>query len=141
MSTQTITIHLPDALYERVRYTAQIQQRPIEKLLLDAVAAGTSLLDDLPPELVDEMAALALLNDTALWRMARRTLSSGQQKRMDTLLQEKGRGRLLPQEQQILDQLLTEYERTVLTRAHAAVLLQQRGYDVSDPSVFNEPAK
>ena len=96
--------------------------------------------DDLPPELVDEMAALALLNDTALWRMARRTLSSGQQKRMDTLLQEKGRGKLLPEEQRILDQLLTEYEGTVLTRAHAAVLLEQRGYDVSDPSVFSEPA-
>lgn len=141
MSTQTVTIHLPDALYERVRCAAQVQQRPIEKLLLDAVVTGTSLLDDLPPELADEMAALALLNDTALWRVARRTLPSDQQEQMDTLLQEKGRGQLLPEGQQVLDQLLAEYERAVLTRAHAAVLLQQRGYDVSDPSIFNRSAE
>jgi len=110
-------------------------------LLLDAVVTGTSLLDDLPPELADEMAALALLNDTALWRVARRTLPSDQQEQMDTLLQEKGRGQLLPEGQQVLDQLLAEYERAVLTRAHAAVLLQQRGYDVSDPSIFNRSAE
>ncbi len=140
MSTQAITIHLPDTFYERMRRAAQIQQRPLEKFVLDAAITGASLLDDLPPELADEMAALALLNDAALWRVARRTLPTEKQERLDALLQKKGRGELLSEEQQTLDGLLTEYEHIVLTRAHTAVLLKQRGYDVSDPSLLNEPA-
>jgi len=122
-----------------MRRAAQMQQRPLEKLVLDAVITGTPLLNDLPPELADEMTAVALLNDAALWRVARRTLSPGNQEQLDTLLQKKGRGELLSEEQKVLDELLAEYERAMLTRAHAAVLLQQRGYDVSDPSVLNKP--
>jgi hypothetical protein len=140
VNTQAVTIHLPDTLYERMRHAAQMQQRPLEKFVLDAVMAGAPLLDDLPPELADEMAALALLNDTALWRVARRTLSSDQQGQLDMLLQKKGRGELSPEEQSLLDEMLAEYEQVMLTRAHAAVLLQQRGYDVSDPSILNESA-
>lgn len=140
MNTQAVTIHLPNTFYERMRRAAQMQQRPLEKLVLDAVITGTPLLNDLPPELADEMTAVVLLNDAALWRVARRTLSPGNQEQLDTLLQKKGRGELLSEEQKVLDELLAEYEHTMLTRAHAAVLLQQRGYDVSDPSVLNKPA-
>lgn len=140
MSPQAITIHLPNTFYERMRRAAQIQQRPLEKFVLDAAITGTPLLDDLPPELADEMAALALLNDAALWRVARCTLSSEKQGRLDALLQKKGRGELLTREQQHLDELLAEYEHIVFTRAHTAVLLKQRGYDISDPSLLNEPA-
>ena len=140
MSPQAVTIHLPNEFYERMRRAAQIQQRPLEKFLLDAAITGMPLLNDLPPELADEMAALVLLNDAALWRVGRRTLPSEKQEQLDTLLRKKGRGELLPEEQQALDELLAEYEHVVLARAHAAVLLKQRGYDVSDPTILNEPA-
>lgn len=140
MSPQTVTIHLPKAFYERMRQAAQVQRRPLEEFLLDAAITGTPLLDDLPPELADEMAALALLNDAALWRVARRSLPAEDQERLDALLQKKGCGELLPGEQKILDELLAEYEHVIFARADAAVLLKQRGYDVSDPSVLNEPA-
>jgi hypothetical protein len=85
-----------------------------------------------PPELTDEMAALALVNDAGLWRVARRVLSSEKQEQLDTLLQKRGRGELRLEEQPVLDELLSEYEHVILARAHAAVLLKQRGYDVSD---------
>lgn len=136
MNTRAVTIHLPTTLYERVQSAAQLQQRSIEKLLLDAVSAGAPLLDDLPAELVDEMSALTLLNDTALWQVAQRTLSEKEQAELDTLLDEKGRGELSDEAQQRLARLLAEYELMVLARAQAAVLLQQRGYDVSDPVVL-----
>jgi hypothetical protein len=32
--------------------------------------------------------------------------------------------------------LLREYDETILRRAHAAMLLQTRGFDVSDPVIF-----
>jgi hypothetical protein len=141
VSPQTVTIHLPEAFYERMQRAAQMQQRSLEKFLLDAAITGTPLLDDLPLELTDEMAALALVNDAGLWRVARQTLSSEKQEQLDTLLQKRGRGELRPEEQPVLDELLSEYEHVILARAHAAVLLKQRGYDVSDPSVVNKPAE
>lgn len=139
VTTQTVTLQLPESIYERVQRTAQMLQRPVEEFLLDTVTTALPLLDDLPPELVEDMAALALLNDKALWRVAQSTLSKAAQKRLDWLLDQQGRRELAPAEQQELDQLLHEYERVVLTRAQAAVLLKQRGYDLSDPTVFNKP--
>jgi hypothetical protein len=141
MSTQTVTLQLPNPLYERMRCAAQALQRPVEKLLLDAVTTGMSLLDDLTPELVDEMSALALLNDAALWRAARHVLTSEQQAQLNALLDEKGRGEFTPEKQRILDHLLAEYERVTLVRAQAAILLQQRGYDISNHAVLHEPSE
>ena len=120
---------------------AQRLQQPLEKVLLDAVATALPLLDDLPPEMVDDIAALALLNDAALWRAARSTLSTSSQKQMDVLLDKKGQGNLTPAEQQKLDRLLAEYERSVLIRSQAALLLKQRAYDISDPTILNEPSE
>jgi hypothetical protein len=141
MTTQSVILHLPDVIYRRVRQTAEILQRPLEELLLDAVTAALPLLDDLPPELANDIAALALLNDAALWRAAQSTTPLSNQKRLDLLLDEKSRGALTARGQQQLEQLLSEYERVVLTRAQAALLLQQRGYDISDPTVLRTPTE
>ncbi len=139
MTTQSVTLYLPDGIYRRVRQTAQVLQRPLEELLLDAVTTALPLLDDLPPELADDIAALALLNDAALWRIARSTMPPSNQKQLDLLLDEKSQGALTARGQQELDQLLSEYERMVLARAQAALLLQQRGYDISDPTILHTP--
>ena len=55
---------------------------------------------------------------------------------MDELLARKGQGRLTKQERQVLDQLVNDYETFVLRRSQAALLLQRRGYDMSDPSIL-----
>ena len=136
---QTVTLNLPDNIYQRLKRIAQTMQRPLEEFLLDAVTTALPLLDDLPPEMMDDMVALALLNDEALWRVARSTLSSADQERLDSLLDKQGREALIATEQQELDQLLSEYERVVLTRSQAAVLLKQRKYDISDPAILNAP--
>lgn len=139
MATQSVTLHLPDNIYERIQRTAEFLRQPVEKLLLDAVTTALPLLDDLSPEMVDDMAALALLNDAALWRVARNTLAPASQAHLDNLLDKKGEGTLTAAEQQRLDELLNEYEQVVLTRAQAALLLKQRGYDLSNPTILNEP--
>ena len=107
-----------------------MQRRPIQQLAFDAVVTGLHLLDDLPPKMADEMAALVLLNDAALWQVARHTLSPDKQEQLDMLLQKKGCDELPEEKAQVLDELLAEYEHIMLTRAHAAVLLEQRGYDM-----------
>jgi hypothetical protein len=56
---------------------------------------------------------------------------------MDELLDRKSQGKLSASEQRTIDHLLDEYNRQVLRRGQAAVLLKGRGYDVSDTKVLN----
>ena len=136
---QPITLQLPEALYQRVQAAAEAQHQPLEDVLLDAVNTGLLWLDDLPADQSAELAALARLNDSALWREARRALSAEQQADLSDLLEQQGRGDLDTDTQRTLNQLLGEYQRLVLIRAQAAVLLKQRGYELSEPRVLNEP--
>lgn len=121
------------------RRPAKIQQA-LEQLLVSAMMSGLSLLDDLPDDMVMDMATLALLNDRALWRVARQTMPEEQYERMDELLALKNQGTLTAEQQQELDTYLALYERIVLQRAHAAVLLKQRDYDLSTPQILTNPS-
>ncbi|MCI0696627.1 hypothetical protein L0337_32075 [candidate division KSB1 bacterium] len=134
---QTVTLHLPDFLYQRVERVAKSSRRPVEEVLLDAVSTALPPLAGLPPELADELADLAFLSDAELWEIARKTLSAEHYEEMDDLLKRKGQNQLTADEQQTLDRLLQEYQTLVLHRGQAAVLLQRRGYNMPDPALLN----
>ena len=38
MAEKTITLHIPDALYEQVEKAAQASERPVENVLLDSIS-------------------------------------------------------------------------------------------------------
>jgi len=79
---------------------------------------------------------MAYLNDAALWQASRSTLATEQRERLAALHEAQQR-RTLSTEEQIEEQaLLKLYREVVLVRAQAAVLLKQRGYDVSDLTQF-----
>ena len=86
VAAETVTLQVPGQLYARARQTAGRNQQALEQLLVSAMVSGLSLLDDLPDDMVMDMATLALLNDRALWRVARQTMSEEQYDRMDELL-------------------------------------------------------
>jgi hypothetical protein len=132
-----IVLNLPGPLYQRVRRTAENLRRSVEDVLLDSVATALPPLTGLPDEVSDDLVSLAFLNDRALWEAARSALPAEHHRRMDDLLAKKGQNRLTTEEEQVLDRLVNEYEVLVLRRSQAAVLLQRRGYDMSDPSVLN----
>jgi hypothetical protein len=132
----TVTLRVPDPLYERVQRTAEALKRPFEDVMLEAVAVALPPLSGLPAEMADDLASLTFMNDTALWSVARSTPPPEQSAEMETLLAKKGRGELARSESQRLDQLVRAHEVVTLRRAQAAVLLQRRGYDVSDPAVL-----
>ena len=79
MSVQTITFHISNDVYLRIQHTAQLLKQPLETLLLNTLRTALPLVDDLPGEIVAELANLPLLNDSALWRMANAALTSEQQ--------------------------------------------------------------
>jgi len=136
-AARTITLDIPEDLYERVQQAANTLQRRFEEVLLEVVATALPPLGDLPRELADDIANLAFLNDAALFQVARTPLSPDVQAEITVLLEKKGRGELPASGQARLDDLVGSSEALALRRAQAAVLLQRRGYDMSDPAVLH----
>lgn len=95
--------------------------------------AAAPTLDTPAGPLRSALAQLAFLNDAALWQAARATVPLAQRERLEELHDQQQRTGLSAVEQDEEAALLALYRETVLVRAQAAVLLQQRGYAVSDP--------
>jgi hypothetical protein len=136
MSLHPVTINLPESKYRRFQRAAERSQRSVEQLLSDAIAALTPENRHLPADLKSALVQMAYLNDAALWQMARTTLLLEQQQRLESLHDKQQRIGLTPEEQNEEQELVKLYRDTQLVRAQAVVLLKQRGYDVSDPSLF-----
>ncbi len=127
---ESVTVHIPLALYERLKQRADQAQRSVEDELLEA--AGTAVADDvLPPDLTDTLASLTLLNDPALWDAAKSHLPIETAEQLSILNLKRQSVGLTEAEVLLLDQLLHQYEQMMLVRAQAALLLKQRGHDIS----------
>jgi plasmid stability protein len=132
MTAQSLTISVPEALYERLRQRADATGRTVEGEVLDLLAAATSENDDVSPELREMLDSLALLDDEALRQAARSRLPDDVSARLEALHLKRQSADLSEAEAQEAARLLRQYDRTMLIRAEAAVLLKQRGHDVSD---------
>lgn len=132
-----VTLSLPDSIYQQIKLAAEKAQRPVDDVLNEAVAAAAQLASITRGRGGREaIAQMAYLNDAALWQAARAAMTAEQRARMEELHDQK-RERGLDAEQTAEEEaLLALYRETLLVRAHAAVLLKQRGYEVSDPTQF-----
>lgn len=133
MATAAITINLPEQVYEQIRTAAERAQRPVGEVVLEAVLAATPTLGEPETPLRSALAQLAYLHDAALWQMARATMPPAQRERLAWLHDKQQRDGLTEDEQAEEQVLLQLYRETLLVRAQAAVLLKQRGYDVTNP--------
>lgn len=136
MAVQEITLNLPESIYAQIRRAAEKIQRPVDEILIEAVAAVAAVMDTAPVKTRSELAQMAYFNDAALWQAARATMSANQRESLENLHQKQQRAKLTDEEQIDEQTLLQLYRDTILIRAQAAVLLQQRGYDVSDLKQF-----
>jgi plasmid stability protein len=134
MVTHSVTVNLPDRIYERVQQQAQNKNRSVEDELTAVVETAVSLGEDwagIPPDLAEEAAQLALLDDEHLWRVARLTVPAEKSERMQALTWKQQSEGLTEAEQQEAQQLQRLAHRVMLLRAEAAVLLKERGFDIS----------
>jgi hypothetical protein len=88
------------------------------------------MTEELPADLSEALSDLEGLDDSMLWQAAQTRLSSESAERLGELFFERQRRKLTVAEDEELSNLVRQYERTMLVRAHAAMLLKQRGYDV-----------
>jgi predicted ArsR family transcriptional regulator len=136
MAVQAITLNLPQAVYKQIRQAAEKVGRPVNEVLLEAVAAVAPVIGTEPENLRTALAQMAYLNDAALWQAGRATMTAEQRERLEALHDKQQREGLMAEEEAEEQALLSLYRETLLVRAQAAVLLKQRGYDVSEPLQF-----
>ncbi|MBC8264728.1 MAG: hypothetical protein H8E47_11465 [Anaerolineales bacterium] len=136
MTVQAITLTLPQAVYKQIRQAAEKVGRPVNEVLLEAVAAAAPIIGTGPENLRTALAQMAYLNDAALWQAGRATMTAEQRECLEALHDKQQREGLTAEEQGEEQALLSLYRETLLVRAQAAVLLKQRGYDVSEPLQF-----
>ena len=131
MTTQTVTLDLPELLYQKLRLRAAQSQRTVEDELLEVLATAVPIIDDLPADLSTAITPLATLNDADLWRAAQTQLPPNVAIRLEELHLKRQRAGLTGQQEREAAALIRQYERAMRIRAQAAALLKQRGYDVA----------
>jgi plasmid stability protein len=131
MPALTLTISLPESLYEHLLSRAERAGRSLEDEVAELLAATVADAEPLAPELEEELASMALLDDESLWRAARSHLAADAVEHLEALhLKAQDEG-LTETEDREAAALTHRYERGMLVRAEAAYLLKQRGYDVN----------
>jgi len=135
MSGRTITVTLPEALYERVRETAEASARSMEEVFAQSLALSLPELEqDLPSALRSELAALRLVSDTELEHLAHGTMGEEQQARLEALAELQKQRPLTAAEESTLLYLMGEAQRVMLRKAEAYRLLARRGHAVFSSS-------
>jgi hypothetical protein len=133
MTTEAITVHVPQPLFARLEERAKQTQRSVEEELVEALAEALAIADEpLPAEVEEVLASLDTLPDDALWQLARTSrLSAPAAAHLEELNQKRQREGLTAEEQRMVDALVQEYERAMLVRAEAMTRLKERGQDIT----------
>lgn len=127
MNFQTVTLNIPSRVYWRAQRAAEAVRRPVERVIVETLDTALPSLDDAPPEMIDELAAMHTLPDKNLREVARSIMPAKQQARLRRLSVAQQERPLKPAEVRELDELVNEYGRVTLRKAHAYALLHKRG--------------
>ena len=132
MKTQTVTVHIPEALYGRLEEQAGRRNRSIESELLDVLASAMPDGDGLPVAIDEELGPLDEADDATIERAARSHLAPELSIRIEELHWKQQAQGLTPEEARTLSVLMDQYERILLIRAQAAAIWKRRGHDPSE---------
>jgi len=130
MPGKSITLDLPEDLYERVRQVAEESQRPLERVLVESIR-----LLFVPPststDVATTLAAMPSYSDAQLWAVIYQRLAWPQSQRLHELSTKNKLGKLTEDEQSELKHLLTLNDRAMLLRSESLLLLKNRGHDIA----------
>ncbi len=126
MTTQMVTLQLPETVIRRARHAADALQHPLEDVLTALLNAALPDTDDAPPEMQAELAQMTWLTPSALWTIARSTMPVSQQEQLAYLSDIQTQRPLTQAEQARLETLRREYGRVTLRKARAYALLSLR---------------
>lgn len=137
MSVSTpITIELPASIAAQLEKEARRQKTNVQELVRELILENLSKLPSLPDDVEAELAAFHSLSDNVLWLSARTALSLEEREELADLNYQAHSRSLTCDEEGRREEVLNAYDRMVVRRAQAVMVLQARGYDLSDPSIF-----
>lgn len=127
MTVKSVTLHLPEIVMKRARYTAEALQRPLEEVLATMLEAVLPDIEDAPLNMRADLARMTWFSDQELWDIAHSTMSEERQERLHALAELQAQRSLTSEEQENLETLRQEYGQTTLYKARAYALLSLRG--------------
>ena len=131
MTTQTVTLHLPENLYLRLQQIAQATRQSFDEVVLRAIQVGAPpSWEDAPAEFQADLAVLDRLDDDLLWHIARSHQTEADMVRYQELLEKNSGNTISDTERAELTRLRTEADRFMLRKVHAAALLRWRGHHI-----------
>ena len=125
--TQSVTLNLPEGLFDDVQRIAKASNQPLEEVLLMALRVSLPDISDLPEAVVKDLLLLEKLSDAALKQVMLETVDANTQKDLSTLLEKNREGTLTESEQERLNALQREADKVMFRKARVAVLLRFRG--------------
>jgi hypothetical protein len=127
----TVTLQIPDLIYQRLVNTANATGRSLEEVILHALKVGSPPdWNNIPDEFKADLAALDRLEDEALWKIATARKMPEEMAEYNELLERNQNGNLTQAEQLELIERRSQADRFMLRKAQAAALLHWRGHHV-----------
>lgn len=135
MTTQTVTLDLPEPVIERLKQAADTMQRSVEEIIEQTIQGNLPpALSDVPLALQAEADILQGADSQALWQIAQEQMPKSQWERHEELLGKKQDSLLSESEQEELGGLRESADLFVLRRSYALALLKWRGHALPFPS-------
>jgi hypothetical protein len=137
MTTQKVTVELPQAIFQQLARIALATQQPLEIIAAQSIASNLPPTpDNAPVEIQTELLQMQMWDDKELLAIAQSKITTEQQERHIKLLDKNQiQGELTPRERQELSSLRIAADRLMLQKAYAWSVLRWRGHRVP---AFNE---
>ncbi len=127
--SHTVTIQLPDKVYQQVTQAARLYQQPAETIILRSLKYTLPpLLDEIPVQYHADVFPLLAMDDRSLQEEVQQTFPADRWQAYEALLNRKKSAPLTDAEEQQLTQLRSEADVIMFRRSYAAVLLKRRGH-------------
>jgi hypothetical protein len=128
MTDHTVTLTLPEPIYQHLR--SQAQTRPLNEVVFQILSQSLppEVEEDLPFNSRLELESMAHLSDEVLWQIAQSTMNQDKVALYDILLARHKTGKLTPIGKEWLTQLREDADKLMLRKAHAYAILKTRGH-------------
>ena len=130
--SETVTLQIPEVLYQRLAIAVGATQRSLEDIILQALQiVSPPTWKDVPEEFQTDLASLDRLDDNSLWQIANSKKTILEMERYDFLLSKQKNIELTASERLELESLRTDSDRFMLRKSQAAAILKWRGHNFS----------
>jgi hypothetical protein len=131
MNNHSVTIELPDDVFQRLSQLAEAMNRPVAEVVAQSfMGIFPPEIDLASSELRPELLKMQFLSDAELLSIAQAVVTTEQQSYHEGLLAENAANSISDNEREELVRLRSMIDRQMLCKAHAWSILRWRGHRV-----------